>query len=344
MFKPVIHFERKRSFVVPTDEVSASDMENDLGAILDMVQGVLDGDPIALAPTPINPLAVHVVDSINIADTDWYRHDVDSISACLQSLLPGSLDEQPPNPLPNIAWSTTVGMGKLNFESNKNTNQKSNFAYKAKATNKTMKAYKRDSRFQSPGNTSAASQHHQSNRFRPYQSEQWSTRYQDLVEFRKQRGHCLVPHKWKQNPELAQWVKRQRYQYKLKIQGRHSTLTDERLSLLNKMGFVWDSHRAVWQERLNELVAFRAMHGHCNVHSGDGKYPQLSVWVKCQRRQYRLFNDEDPEERMKSTMTRDRIDQLNQIGFVWRPRNNSGSHRLDGDCPIGNTGIHLIGV
>ena len=143
---------------MPTDEASASDMENDLGAILDMVQGVLDGDPIALAPTPINPSAVHVVDSINIADTDWYRrHDVDGISACLQSLLPGSLDEQPSNPLPNIAWSTTVGMGKLNFESNKNTNQKSNFAYKAKATNKTMKAYKRDSRFQSqsgfPANT-----------------------------------------------------------------------------------------------------------------------------------------------------------------------------------------------
>ena len=158
------------------------------------------------------------------------------------------------------------------------------------------------------------------NRFRPYQSEQWSARYQDLIEFRKDRGHCLVPHKWKGNPELAQWVKRQRYQYKLKMQGRHSTLTDERLKCLNNMGFVWDSHKAAWEERYDELLQFRQIHGHTNVPSGDSVYPQLSVWVKCQRRQYRLFYDPNVEERMKSTMTTERIQLLDSIGFIWSPR------------------------
>ena len=238
-----------------------------------------------------------MVDSINITDTDLYRHrDADSISACLSSLLTGSLDEEPSYPMPNVQWSTSLkypqarlmGMDKMHFESSQKSKQISKIAHKASTGNKTS---------------------HQNNRFRPYQSEQWSARYHDLVEFRRERGHCLVPHKWKGNPELAQWVKRQRYQYKLKCLGRHSTLTDERLSCLNKMGFVWDSHRAAWQERFNELVAFRALHGNCNVHSGDEKYPQLAVWVKCQRRQYK-----------RKIMTKDRFNKLQDLGFVWDHR------------------------
>ena len=322
---------------------------DDVGRILDLVQDVLDRDPIALAPTPINPSGVHVVDTVRVSDASWYdqHEDVDSFRACLQSLLP------PVPPPPTSAYYRTMDTTNKHHQQKQKKSVGAATAattiHKARPSslNKAakMKIYKQNGGSSNATTNAIASsstptisttlssvqqQQRQldhngvggniQNRFRPYQSEQWSARYQDLIEFRKERGHCLVPHKWKGNPELAQWVKRQRYQYKLKMQGRHSTLTDERLKCLNNMGFVWDSHKATWDERYNELVAFRKIHGHTNVPSGDSVYPQLSVWVKCQRRQYRLFYDTNLEERMKSTMTIERIQQLDSIGFIWSPR------------------------
>ena len=45
--------------------------------------------------------------------------------------------------------------------------------------------------------------------FRSYQSDQWLERFQDLVEFKVKHGHCLVPHNYPPNQQLAQWTKRQ---------------------------------------------------------------------------------------------------------------------------------------
>jgi hypothetical protein len=66
------------------------------------------------------------------------------------------------------------------------------------------------------------------NRFRESHLEKWNQRFQDLIEFREEFGHCLVPLEWPLNPSLSHWVKRQRCQYKAKREGKHSTLTDER--------------------------------------------------------------------------------------------------------------------
>lgn len=118
------------------------------------------------------------------------------------------------------------------------------------------------------------------NRFRHYQSEHWIERFADLVKFREEHGHCLVPHNFQPNPALSQWVKRQRYQYKLKQDMKHSTLSDERQALLDTMGFVWDSHRVIWEERYRALHTFHEANGHSNVPSNyDDKV--LAIWVKC---------------------------------------------------------------
>mmetsp|Transcript_18214 Transcript_18214/g.52629 ORF Transcript_18214/g.52629 Transcript_18214/m.52629 type:complete len:116 (-) Transcript_18214:151-498(-) len=41
------------------------------------------------------------------------------------------------------------------------------------------------------------------------------------------------------HPQLARWVKRQRYQYKLMSEGKRSTTTEERIRELERAGFVW---------------------------------------------------------------------------------------------------------
>ena len=170
-----------------------------------------------------------------------------------------------------------------------------------------------------------------------YKEEQWNERYQELVEYTKLNGHCLVKHQWSKNRPLAQWVKRQRYQYKLKCDGRRSTLTDERLKLLNDLNFVWSTQRAIWEEKYNELVEYTNVHGHCNVPSNYEPNRPLAIWVRCQRRQYKLFvqRQQEREEGLRNgtvlpsnddnningSITKDRIIKLKALGFSFNPRN-----------------------
>merc|ERR1712154_706761 len=156
--------------------------------------------------------------------------------------------------------------------------------------------------------------------FRPYQEEKWKERYEDLLSFRKDKGNCLVPHTYPTNPTLARWVKRQRYQYKLFQQKLPSSMTQERIDMLDGVGFVWHSHEVVWHERLCELKDFKAKTGDCLVPSNYLPNPKLATWVKCQRRQYKLHLRGSP-----SNITVERIKILEDIGFEWELRSPSFS-------------------
>lgn len=152
-------------------------------------------------------------------------------------------------------------------------------------------------------------------RFRFFQAEKWLTKFHELIEYKKVHGHCQVPHGYKPNPALARWTKRQRYQYKLFQDNKSSTMTEERISSLEDLGFVWDSHSALWQERYNELQQFCQVLGHSNVPSTYPPNPKLAIWVKCQRRQYKLLCNGQP-----SNMTNERVKLLNRLKFVWEVR------------------------
>lgn len=152
-------------------------------------------------------------------------------------------------------------------------------------------------------------------RFRDYQAGQWSQKFDELCEYRRTRGDCLVPHRYKANPSLGRWVKRQRYQYKLWKSGQPSTMTQDRARVLESIGFVWDSQGACWEERLDELKRFKDEYGHCNVPSLSTEYPKLATWIKCQRRQYKLFQDGQP-----SNITAQRINELEKLGLQWEIR------------------------
>jgi hypothetical protein len=97
-----------------------------------------------------------------------------------------------------------------------------------------------------------------------------------------------------------------------------STMTCERIEALEKVGFVWDSHGAVWMERLNELQDYAEEFGSCNISTSYQNFdsPKLASWVKCQRRQYKMYTEGKP-----SNMTPQRISALERIpGFGWETR------------------------
>jgi hypothetical protein len=235
---------------------------------------------IFLEPTPIAPTRMNIVDQFDVEESLLLHED--SIYAYLRPLL----NQRGPDDLKKLSKHTS--------EMSTHNDVPLELVSSEDLSNN-----------EDPGLT----------RFRESHLEKWGQRFQEIIDFRDEFGHCLVPLEWPHNTSLAHWVKRQRCQYKARSEGKHSTLTYERQVALEELGFVWDSHRATWGERLNEITAFCEKHGHCNVPSKYPQNPQLSIWVKCQRRQFKLYL-----EKKKSNMTRERISKLSSIGFVWTPR------------------------
>lgn len=68
----------------------------------------------------------------------------------------------------------------------------------------------------------------------------WEERFNELVKFKAEQGHCNVPSLHKGNQKLATWVKCARRQYKLLVAGKKSNMTLERATRLANVGFVWE--------------------------------------------------------------------------------------------------------
>lgn len=141
---------------------------------------------------------------------------------------------------------------------------------------------------------------------------QWNYSFQKLLKYREKHGHCLVPCEFDSDPSLARWVKRQRYQYYLMIHRKKSSMTQERVKVLDEIGFIWQAQDALWQERFHELLKFKKEHGHCSVPTTYTSNQKLATWVKFQRRQYRLHLEGRP-----SYISDERIATLEKHGFQW---------------------------
>eukprot|EP00814_Leptocylindrus_danicus_P006149 CAMPEP_0116023934 /NCGR_PEP_ID=MMETSP0321-20121206/11966_1 /TAXON_ID=163516 /ORGANISM="Leptocylindrus danicus var. danicus, Strain B650" /LENGTH=91 /DNA_ID=CAMNT_0003495467 /DNA_START=253 /DNA_END=524 /DNA_ORIENTATION=- len=91
-------------------------------------------------------------------------------------------------------------------------------------------------------------------------------------------------------------------------------MTHERIDMLNSIGFVWVATSGskpkndVWMSKFEMLKEYKKEHGDCLVPLSD---PHIGSWVHVQRGQYKYFKQEK-----KSSMTQERIDMLNSIGFV----------------------------
>lgn len=150
----------------------------------------------------------------------------------------------------------------------------------------------------------------------------------DLLKFRAKEGHCRVPlHNKVSNSRtaLGRWVALLRSQYHSRIKGEVvPDLTQDRLLVLESIGFVWDLQQfdsnLRWRRQFNDLVAYKEAHGHCNVPQST----HLGRWVKMQRENYRetvLKQSGDlPRNRAKPrpTMSAERMQLLESIGFQWK--------------------------
>ena len=70
----------------------------------------------------------------------------------------------------------------------------------------------------------------------------WLYKYHELQRYLEHFGSCDVPTKYAPNPALGRWVSTQRSEYKLFMQtgGRSRHLTQEKIDMLNAIGFKWE--------------------------------------------------------------------------------------------------------
>ena len=98
---------------------------------------------------------------------------------------------------------------------------------------------------------------------------QWHDQFEKLKLYKEENNHCRVPHRYKKDQSLAQWVSTQRSLYH---QGR---LLPEKLTELDSIQFEWrismrPQHNTskeddLWLIHYNDLVEFQKEHEHCNV-------------------------------------------------------------------------------
>jgi superfamily II DNA or RNA helicase len=110
-------------------------------------------------------------------------------------------------------------------------------------------------------------------------SAAWQARFDELCRYKEAHGNCAVPAKWRENPQLGNWVSQQRQNRK------RGTLRSEWQRQLDEIGFDWRSanRREEWATCFEQLKVYKERFGNCSVPVKWKENPQLGVWVARQR-------------------------------------------------------------
>lgn len=173
----------------------------------------------------------------------------------------------------------------------------------------------------------------------------WDKNFDELSRYHAENGHFDV--KLKQNKKLACFISRLRTAMKHQKAGLiQAELTEERISRLNSIGFIWDTKREPRKSSSKETVQFDAMYqhlvsfketyGHTKVNKlekewkkGEVKpdkkvYRRLPLFLAFARKEKLRFDEGQP-----CSLDAEKFRMLTDLGVEWRkarsePRKNSG--------------------
>ena len=105
------------------------------------------------------------------------------------------------------------------------------------------------------------------------------------------------------NKKLLSWISRQKTKY------NNGLLSAEKIKLLNKYNFEWNTYDSLWNNMYDLLKKYKTEMGNCSIqkrfiYEGDN----LGEWVITQR--INLKNGK---------LTKDKIEKLDDISFIWNP-------------------------
>lgn len=136
-----------------------------------------------------------------------------------------------------------------------------------------------------------------------------------LKNYVAEYGDTLVPYTFvdKDGSHLGEWVSRQRKNY------HAGKLTNERISVLNDINFVWTvDHKTAQRKTVNDsferfythLSAYKKVFGNCDV-------PQVYVSLDG----YRLGTAVQKKRLRPERMSEEQIRRLKDIGFLFKSEN-----------------------
>jgi hypothetical protein len=171
----------------------------------------------------------------------------------------------------------------------------------------------------SPVDVDAIQQKSGNKRKRRAPKQSFDDRFNELMAFKAKCGHCDVSQR-DEDASLGKWCKDVRISYKKMQHNQKPTkkLSDEQIQRLNDAGFKWSlpKVRSDFDDRFNELMAFKAKYGHWNI-SQRGEDSSLGNWCKDVRRSHKkMQHNQKPRKKLSD----EQIQRLNDAGFKWCPR------------------------
>ena len=167
-------------------------------------------------------------------------------------------------------------------------------------------------------------------------SDSWNQKFEEFKKFLEDsKGEYPTT---KTNKKLAEWVNSQRMAYNHgkpqndgSIRYASYIITPERIDQLNSINFMWKTQTPEerFNEKFNELIKF--------LEDSKGEYPtkktnaKLYNWVSSQRAIYnRGKKQEDGSIKFAGyTLTKDQIDRLNSINFIWKVQIQTPKERFN---------------
>ena len=134
------------------------------------------------------------------------------------------------------------------------------------------------------------------------------TLFARLVAYKKEHGDCLVPNSYKEDKELATWVKLQRQRNKANL------MSVEETKQLETLAFTWSlpnrssrsSGTAGWETMFERLLQYKKKHGDFLVPQRYKEDIALGTWCKNQR--WKAKHNRIPGDQRR---------KLEEIGFPW---------------------------
>ena len=159
------------------------------------------------------------------------------------------------------------------------------------------------------------------------EQEKWMKMYQQLIMYKHQHKHTMVPRYYNEYAQLRNWINWQRA---TRCKGE---LFELRYSLLNSIGFVWEDCRTIkdhekWMKIHQQLVLYKVKYKSKRLLTdyNVSNVILLSEWVYTQRK----YNK-------NNKMLEERYILLEAISFVWDTRtchshnNDDNTNDDDGD-------------
>jgi len=148
----------------------------------------------------------------------------------------------------------------------------------------------------------------------------WEVGYRHAVQYHAAKGDLDVPVGFASDDgyALGRWIAAQRRAYRAMRAAGEDPGKVERFARLGRLGMVWDTHDALFDEGLREARAYYSAHGDLNVpaqYVSTSGY-NLGAWIIRMRRRYTGVGNGLP-------LTEEQIKSLERIGMEWRDKYES---------------------